>query len=112
MPSGCKSSLHCDPTADAIELQQSGLLAGEEMRVRSSPRKRGSMITGRCSWIPALRPLARASAGTTAEEVRNERWRSFIVSGLLFTMILQLTRVGRTRHAKLKDTDDQKGVQS
>jgi hypothetical protein len=23
------------------------------------------MITGRCSWVPALRPRARASAGTT-----------------------------------------------
>src|SRR5262249_2713317 len=32
LPSGCKSSLHCHPTADAIKFQQSGLLAGEEMR--------------------------------------------------------------------------------
>jgi hypothetical protein len=34
LPSGCKSSLHCHPTTDAIEFQQSGLLANEEMRLR------------------------------------------------------------------------------
>jgi hypothetical protein len=40
----------------------------------SSPRKRGPMITGRWLWVPALRPRARASAGTTAiKSVRSSR---------------------------------------
>jgi hypothetical protein len=38
--------------------------APRDARVAGTPL-RGPRTTGRCSWVPALRPLARASAGTT-----------------------------------------------
>src|SRR5262249_51782509 len=37
LPSGRESTLHRDPTADAIKFQQSGLLAGEEMSLMGPP---------------------------------------------------------------------------
>ena len=56
---------------------------------RSCPRKRGPMITGRCSWVPALAPLGRdddpVARRTQPAAVGNERRHTLPVSCLFFT---------------------------
>src|SRR5215470_7114716 len=63
MPSGGESRVHRHPTARAIELQQSGLLAATEM----SAWRNGAVAS-------ANRPMRCPADGETMQNVVNRRW--------------------------------------
>jgi hypothetical protein len=63
-------SKSCKPGRKNVPRERDGLfdmvniaIGRAAISVRSSPRKRGPMITGRCSWVPALAALGRDDDG-------------------------------------------------